>query len=141
MMKTLAHKGSASVGIRRFANSYWGMNVRDALLRLDADIRHVFRYRGEINEMIRTPEFMIADLETYGFMEGDCDDIATFMGSVCKSLGIDCRFVAIRTNPYGDDFKHVFAQGNTGAEWIRLDPTVQRDTVLEYYGQPMIETI
>jgi len=102
----------------------------------------MFRYRSEIDEIIRAPEFMLTDLETYGYMEGDCDDAATFSASVCRSLGIDSRFMAIRTDPRGSDFRHVFTMGNDGfGGWFRIDVTVPRATVLEFYGEPMIENV
>lgn len=98
------------------------------LAHLDTVVRSVFRYRGENEEVIRTPARMWLDLETLGYVEGDCDDVAVFFASILKACGFQVRFVAIR---YDDtpDFKHVFVEAFDGQEWRRLDPTVAVGTV------------
>lgn len=94
---------------------------------IDARIRQQFRYRSENEEVIRTPEWMVGDLETLGYLEGDCDDIATFYAAVLKAFGFRVRLVAIRYDET-PEFKHVFVEVlNVG--WERVDPTVAPGTV------------
>lgn len=101
------------------------------LLFLDSWIRRHFRYRPELYEVLRTPEFMLNDLETKGFVEGDCDDISIFYAAILRTLGYEVRFVAIRYS-HPELFEHVFIEfENTGRGWVRLDPTAERGTIHE----------
>jgi transglutaminase-like putative cysteine protease len=82
-------------------------------------------YRPELEEIIRSPEWMLNDLATQGYMEGDCDDYATLLSSILTAMGISNRLIAVRTNMLNPEFDHVFVEipGPWGT-WERLDPTV-----------------
>lgn len=103
---------------------------------MDSWFRNHFIYRGEIEEIIRSPGFMLRDLETFGYFEGDCDDAATLYAALLKALGFPVRFVAIRFDST-PDFKHVFIEtyhmkivdAEVRSLWIRLDPTVELETI------------
>lgn len=143
IMRTLALHGSKFPAMRDFVSQLERRTDSETLIAFDNTVRRIFRYRGEINELIRTPEHMLEHLAERGFIEGDCDDIATFSGSVCASLHIPCRFVAIRTNPDSMDFKHVFCEAKPDMvdNWYRLDATVSAQTDMLYYGQRMEQTV
>ncbi len=95
---------------------------------MDRWIRSRFRYRKELHEVVRTPEFMLDELERTGYCEGDCDCISVFYAAIVKALGYRVRFVAIR---YSDptEFQHVFCEYWNGLTWTRLDPTAPAGTV------------
>lgn len=101
----------------------------DYLAGLDSWLRRNFRYRDEFEEIVRTPEFMLADMQYTGMLEGDCDDVATFAASVLYNAGIPARLVAIRTTP-DPNFDHVFVEAKPDGEYYfqHIDPTVSSDT-------------
>lgn len=100
------------------------------LSALDLLIRGHFRYRPELEEVVRTPELMLHEWIWRGYFEGDCDDASTMLGAIFSSLGIPSRFVAIR---YDDkpDFEHVFVEAYDASQgrWGVFDPTVDVGTV------------
>jgi hypothetical protein len=96
-------------------------------IQFDAWFRQNYRYRPENEEIVRTPARMVADFNTLGYFEGDCDDAATFYAAVIRAMGFPVRFVAIRYDPT-PDFKHVFIEYKNLFDWIRLDPTVAPGT-------------
>jgi transglutaminase-like putative cysteine protease len=94
----------------------------------DRWIRGHFKYRPEAVEVVRTPSFMLDELERTRFFEGDCDCVSVFYGTVIKTLGYRVRFVAIR---YSDptEFQHVFLEYHNGSRWVRVDPTTPPGTI------------
>lgn len=58
-------------------------------------------------ELIRTPERLIRQHHVYGYMSGDCDDVATLGAALGKSVGVPARFVAIGFKSFGP-LAHVF---------------------------------
>lgn len=58
--------------------------------------------------------------------QSDCDGQSVLLASLCESIGIRTRFVAISLRPGA--FKHVFIQamcgkGRGGSRWVSLDTT------------------
>jgi transglutaminase-like putative cysteine protease len=94
---------------------------------IDRFLRSLFRYREEIEEIIRTPQHMLEKFETDGFIEGDCDDIATLYAAIFGVFGWPSRFVAIRYD--APEFQHVFLEAMIGGAWKRFDATVPVGTV------------
>jgi hypothetical protein len=89
-----------------------------------AAVRRVVRFRGEYSETVQTP------LVTLQLQAGDCDDQATLIVALLRSIGIPARFKTIATDPSDPKtFNHVYAlaglrRGNQIAQWLPLDPTV-----------------
>lgn len=104
-----------------------GFSLMDPIPDLDSWLRKHFMYRGENREVVRTPQYMLNQLERDGFLEGDCDDISTLYASFLKALHIPVRFVAIRADS-SPDFQHVFVEAWSPG-WTALDPTVIQGTV------------
>jgi Transglutaminase-like superfamily len=106
----------------------------------DRSLRAVYRYRSENEEIIRTPEYMLHDLETRGYIEGDCDDISTLAAAVYLALGARAvRFVAIIYTSGEVNFEHVYAEVFSGGGWASVDLTVpsgtthnERERMVEY---------
>lgn len=112
----------------------------DSLEEIDGWIRAHFRYRDEQEEILRTPEFMLNDaLNRLGYLEGDCDDIATLYVAMFKALGFPSRFVAIRYTPDNPNFEHVFAQAYNMGVWRTFDATVPAGTEIKAVESLFVE--
>jgi hypothetical protein len=98
-----------------------------------------YRYRPESVELIRTPDWMLNDWDTGGMVEGDCDDIATFLGAIMYTLGYHSRFMAIRTKSDVSDFLHVFLQVLDFGRWVNMDPVVPYGYRIPEYGQMVVD--
>lgn len=59
-------------------------------------------------ELVRTPEYMLRQLETLGYMSGDCDDAAVIVAALAKSVGIEVKFIAVGFAATGP-LRHVYA--------------------------------
>jgi transglutaminase-like putative cysteine protease len=107
------------------------MAALSTIQEVDLWIRGHFRYRPELEEVLRTVPYMANQFRTLGYFEGDCDDVSIFYATVLKILGFQLvRFVAIRhTHP--SEFEHVFVEfyEPQGGQWLRVDPTVDQTTV------------
>ena len=128
-MVALAREAVHQPEFRQFAAQF------SSLEDLESWTRERFVYRDENEEVVRTPMFMLRDMGRTSqnriiALEGDCDDISTFLAAAAKVLGYPARFVAIRYHSDSPDFEHVFAQALRGREWVTLDPTVDTGTVI-----------
>lgn len=126
-MRNLARRGASSVIVQAVAQNFVSGDPMVIIRSLDDWMRAHFVYRGEFEEVIRTPEFMLDTVNTKGYMDGDCDDISTLYASILAALKIPSRFVAIRYDP-SPEFRHVYVEVWTGVRWIPVDPTVERGT-------------
>jgi transglutaminase-like putative cysteine protease len=107
-------------------------NVPSTLDGMEAWIRARFRYRPEQEEVVRTIPFQLDHLAEHGYIEGDCDDVSTFLAAIAKAFGYRVRLVAIRSDSV--EFQHVFVEMQpVGAvlpgAWVRSDPTVVPNTI------------
>jgi transglutaminase-like putative cysteine protease len=123
-MARLARKAASNPAFLAVARNLGTMSA------VDSFIRQNYAYRDESEEIVRSPEFMLADMgriDDHGRavgLEGDCDDISTLYAAFADSLGYRARFVAIRYNASNPNFEHVYAQYYDGGQWITLDGTV-----------------
>lgn len=133
-MAELARSAANNPAFRSFALSF------QTLREVDTWVRARFRYRDEREEILRTPEFMLNDLESrLGYLEGDCDDISTFYAAIFKALSVPTRFVAIRYTPSHSNFEHVFTQAYDMAVWRTFDATVPPGTDIRALESTMVE--
>lgn len=107
-------------------------------------VRAQYAYRDEVEEIVRTPQFMLADMgrlegSRIVGLEGDCDDVSTFFAGCCAALGYRSRFVAIRYTPTNPYFEHVFTQAYDGGNWRTLDATVPPGTSLNWLEEMIQE--
>lgn len=58
-------------------------------------------------ELVRTPDYLLRQFHTYGYMSGDCDDVAVLGAALGKAVGIPAKFVAIGFK-IGGSLAHVF---------------------------------
>jgi transglutaminase-like putative cysteine protease len=127
VMANLARKGATSPKVRAYAETI------QTPQKIDETLRPIFQYRDEDEEIIRTPEFMLNDLEQSGYIEGDCDDIATFTASLTKAMNYPTRLTGIMANSI-DEYDHVFSEVRIGSDWIPIDLTVPVGTTYQVYG-------
>jgi transglutaminase-like putative cysteine protease len=111
-----------------------------SVVGVDRFIRSHYRYRDEVEEIVRTPQFMLNDLDRIGWIEGDCDDVSTLYAAFVSCLGLPARFVAIRYNANNPNFEHVFTQAYDGGKWITLDATVPGGTPMDAIEE-MVEAL
>jgi transglutaminase-like putative cysteine protease len=118
-MASRARQAARNPEFQKFALEF------NSTAEVDSWVRAHFRYRDELEEILRTPEFMLNDvLVRLGYLEGDCDDISTFYAATFKALGLPSRFVAIRYTQEQPNFEHVFTQAYDMAVWQTFDATV-----------------
>jgi len=126
-MANLARAGARNPKVRAYAKTI------PSPYQIDETLRSVFRYRDEEEEIVRTPEFMFHDLESLGYLEGDCDDIATFTASLTKAMNVPTRLTGIQSTP-SNEYDHVFSEYMTDKNWVPIDLTVEPGTVYKVYG-------
>lgn len=79
-------------------------------------------------EQVQDPQRISEEIINHGNAVGDCDDIACFIGAMCRQLGRECEFVVVGFGAPGQ-FSHVFTRvrepkTNT---WIVCDPVAGTD--------------
>ena len=126
-MAKLARKGARNLNVSRYAVEL----VRGS--GFDTGLRSVFRYRPEQEEVVRDPEWMVSDIRSKGYCEGDCDDIATLCCALLCSLGIESRLTAIQTVS-NEEYDHVFSEAYTETGWTPIDITVEPGTSYTCFG-------
>lgn len=136
LVRSAARNPDFLLGLEQRVSLFSARRIEEA----NSWLRRFFVYRGEIEEVIRTPEFMLNDLEKIGRLEGDCDDISTFSAAVFASLGYPVRLVAIRYTPGQLAFEHVFTEIFDSGEWRVIDPTLPDGTVMHVLAQ-MVEVV
>jgi hypothetical protein len=92
---------------------------------------------GDEMEIINTPGYDIKQIADTGNFGGDCDDVAVFSAALFKSLGLQLRFVAIKTDPV-ENFSHVYVEVYCADQWVVVDPTVPMGTPYEQYGRMVL---
>lgn len=127
VMASLAREGATNPSIRDYARSLQSPYSVDSLLRPS------YIYRDEDEEIIRTPDYMLNDLATLGYLEGDCDDIATFTAAITKAMGHPTRLTGIMSKS-SEEYDHVFSEFAIGAHWNIIDLTVPPGTTYEAFG-------
>lgn len=73
-------------------------------------------------ELIRSPVYMLRQIESKGTARGDCDDVATLGAALGKAVGMPARFV-VQSFAAGQPYGHVFTELATPAGWVELDTT------------------
>jgi transglutaminase-like putative cysteine protease len=128
VMANLARQGAQNPKIRDYAESIPGPYA------IDSVIRSLYRYRDENEEIVRTPAFMLNDLETLGYFEGDCDDIATFTATITKAMNLPTRLTGIQSEAGHGEYDHVFSEFLVGSSWFPIDLTVDPGTSYSVLG-------
>jgi hypothetical protein len=74
-------------------------------------------------ELIKDPQRIVEEYRAKGWARGDCDDIATMIGTMCTLLGRESQFVVVGFRERGN-FSHVFCRVREPKtrKWIVCDP-------------------
>lgn len=124
-MRREARRGAAEPLPQRTARAIVGRaGPRDAARRirryLEERVRFVHDPAGL--ELVKSPTFMLREIESRGYATGDCDDVATLGAALGHAAGLPARFVLYgfqRSGPY----EHVFTELETPEGWLELDTT------------------
>lgn len=74
------------------------------------------------HELLRTPMYLLKQIQRDGYTWGDCDDVATLGATLGMSAGLPARFVLLGFRPNAP-FSHVFTELDTPQGWLELDTT------------------
>lgn len=74
-------------------------------------------------EQVQDPQRIAEEIVNHGNAVGDCDDIACFIGALCRQLGRECEFVVVGFGAPGI-YTHVFVRVREpkSKKWIVCDP-------------------
>jgi len=78
---------------------------------------------GVVIEEVRTPGYLLFEIDRLGAAIGDCDDYVILYGGLFTRLGYTARMVAISREP-DQLFDHVYIQLQINGEWVTLDGIV-----------------
>ncbi len=73
-------------------------------------------------ELLRTPTYLLEQINGVGHASGDCDDVAILGASLGMAVGLPARFVVLGFDPHAP-FSHVFTELYTSQGWQELDTT------------------
>jgi hypothetical protein len=65
-------------------------------------------------------ETLYPPAELLQIRSGDCDDISMLLGTLLMAVGYPARLMTVAAN--GDDFSHVYVEGQIDGQWIPMDP-------------------
>jgi hypothetical protein len=79
-------------------------------------------------EMVKDPQRLIEEVVARGQAVGDCDDLATLIGTMCLQLGREAECVVVGFGGPGS-YSHVFTRVKEprSGEWIVCDPVAGTD--------------
>lgn len=70
-------------------------------------------------DVLRAPDFVLAEIALHGTARVDCDDTATLSATFAKAVGLPARFVVLGFPEY----RHVFTEILTEDGWCDVDVT------------------
>lgn len=74
-------------------------------------------------EELKTPAYLLHEIERQGYATGDCDDMAIFLGSLLVGLRVPFSLVLISRNQEGV-YDHIYIIAETERGRLALDPSV-----------------
>lgn len=79
-------------------------------------------------EQVQDPQRTVEQILQHGKAVGDCDDVATFIGALCRQLGREVEFVVVGFGQPGA-YSHVFTRVKEpkSGKWIVCDPVAGTD--------------
>lgn len=97
-------------------------NTKSDLIELGKKLKNYVRYTQDYFgiETLKSPIGIIEDLQRYGYLVGDCDDITLF-GNLClSSIGyrVGCKIIEQCNEGY---FSHIYSVVNLNGEILPFD--------------------
>lgn len=124
-MRRIGREGATRPEVQRWAHAIVGDAAGwEAAQRIRSFLAERVRFRFDPPgvELVRTPSYMLWELETSGRAEGDCDDVAVLGAALGMAAGLSGRYVLVALTP-GDPFEHVYTELVTPAGPVELDTT------------------
>ena len=131
-MRRLVAFGASNLRVRETAvGIVRGGPAHDAMSDLRALfdwVRSNIRFTPDVLgvETLQSPEY------TLGLRAGDCDDMATLLGALARSIGIpvELKFRVIAANPRAPrSFSHVYLVASVNGRQVALDPTYSNNSI------------
>lgn len=127
IMRRLATQGAGSNDVRKAAQRI----LRDAAVPAHdflGELRAIHTWVADRIRYLRDPvgvELLQSPQRTLRDGMGDCDDKATLLAGLLRSIGHPAQlaFRVIGTNPVSGQFGHVYVVAKMGGRRIPLDPT------------------
>lgn len=81
-----------------------------ALVALQSWVEQHFKFLRDPSgqELLRRPEYLLQRIQTQGFVQGDCDDVAQLVAALGIATGFPAEFCAVSFDPAGKSLSHVF---------------------------------
>jgi transglutaminase-like putative cysteine protease len=73
-------------------------------------------------DYIRTPDYLLSEIQQYGIARGDCDDVAVLTATMGMAVGLFARFHAVAFSGR-ETYSHVWTDLLAGDTWMVVDPT------------------
>lgn len=73
-------------------------------------------------ELLKSPVYMLREIDADGRATGDCDDVAILGAALGLAVGLPARFVLLAFTP-GAPYEHVYTELQTEGGWLELDTT------------------
>lgn len=129
-------RGEQSIRVRQFTEAvvrgvepkdYLGemLAVRNVFLQRSPRTGHpLFRYTNDPRhvELVKDPERLVEEVETYGSTLADCDEIACLAGTMLMCLGREVEWVALGFQPGSLSHVAVRAREPKSGQWVFVDP-------------------
>jgi len=138
-MRRLADEGSRDLAVRGTAASVVrssGAPPHNPLAQTQALFEYVrdcifFLSDPAGTEWLQSPRYTLAS------GAGDCDDRATLLASMLRSIGITSQFKVVAVDPARrDTFSHVYLVANVMGRPVALDPTYPQNLMGFEYPNP-----
>lgn len=122
--------------IRRFTEKLLSQNTssqsKSELIELGNKLRCYSRYTLDYFgiETLKNPLGLIEDLERYGYIVGDCDDLTLFANLCLSSIGyrVGCKIIEQRDEGY---FSHIYPIVELNSEILPFDLCSKREILKE----------
>ena len=104
-----------------------GVAAHDALAEASA----LFQFVRDRIRFTRDPvgvEWLQAPRHTLTLLAGDCDDMATLLAAMLRTVGIPARFRAVALEPNSNRYSHVYVVASVKGQDLPLDP-IYRDNM------------
>lgn len=113
--------------IVQFAQRLVGLDQADGqaaqVQAVAAFVRARWRFVGDSLgfEQLKTPDRLLSESESYGKLQGDCDDATLLLMTLLGAIGIQSRIVVVQRDPRSPSFDHVYLEAWDGRRWVALD--------------------
>lgn len=108
-------------------------NTIEELKYLSIRLRPMIRYTLDIDgiELLKEPIRFIEELNTRGYIIGDCDDITLFSNLVLKMIGYNCGCKIIKMDN-DDYFGHIYSVVSIEGKYYPFDLSTDEPVGYEY---------